>query len=404
MATKVELPPRSLEEVVTAFPRLRQSLLSKMDDCALSTLFELEGSPYTNAAQARGIIGHRAAAKILKQLQSSGETGMETEEAMQILYEACEQLDVPDEEVVIVPMRERRMLRIAILRLVHEHGRPREFGMHGLIDVERRLDATLTYHHPNGGFVERVITGQPDALLVDMEHPDDGAVVLDWKFSWGVPPAGKPDDHSDDPAHVSYQGYFQQRFYGLLVMRNYPKVKRVRLREFYPLKSVARYGTILEEHLEHIERELAGICQLLDRGLVGGAESAIWQPSPGKHCGYCAAPQRCPIKAHTRVTEKGVTSWAEAEAAVAQLYLARQVNDKLWKAASAWYEAHGPVPVKTSKGRMEFRWKPNATGNGGRYGFFVPDTSDRGPHDPKLDEIFAQVAERARASTGMNHG
>lgn len=386
---KTPLPARSLEEVLDAFPTLRQSLLSKADNCLLGTLFELEGRAYTNAAQARGQLGHKTAARILTTLRATGEVKMPVAEGLEILYEVCAQRDVPDAQVVIVPARERRLLRIAIVRLCGN-----EFRMSQLMDVERRLEARLTYPHPDGGIVERRVTGQPDALIAD---PPDGAVVLDWKFQWGTPPAGKADEHLDDPDHVSYQGYFQQRMYALLVMRNYPAVQRVVLREFYPLVTVARYGTVLRADLEHIERELAQICELIDRALVGGSGSQMWQPSPGKHCAYCEAPTRCPIAADVRAREGGIGSWPEAERAAAEYVLAGEVRKDLHEALKAWVDVHGAVPVKSAKGRYVVRWK-GPRGNR-TFGVYVPDDSDRGPKDPRLESVFATVAERARSTT-----
>jgi hypothetical protein len=153
VARKNTLPERSFEDVVGAFPHYRQSLLSSFDNCALSALFGLEGRDYTNAAQARGIIFHRTAAEILRTLKRTGETKMPVEEALQILYEQSAQRDVPDDEVVIVPSRERRLLRIGVIKLVSAN----TFRMKRLIAVERRLAASVKYDHPDGGTIERVI-------------------------------------------------------------------------------------------------------------------------------------------------------------------------------------------------------------------------------------------------------
>jgi hypothetical protein len=264
------LPARTLEEVHEAYPTVRQSLLAGWDNCALSTLMELEGHSYTNAAQARGILFHRYAGEVLRTLRATGEVKMPTEEAMAILYEVCAQRDVPVEEVVRVPARERRLLRVAAIKLVSDN----EFNMARLVAVERRLEATVVCQRPvvcgtckgkgeawstmlvghpmadgrmvpcpdcgavgyvyDGSTYERRLTGQPDALLMDPD-PDpamSGAVVLDWKTTRRAPAPGPPGDHHDDGDHVSYMGYFQQRFYGLLVLRNYRAVNRVRLRRW----------------------------------------------------------------------------------------------------------------------------------------------------------------------------
>src|SRR4051794_29134153 len=94
-------PPRTLEQVHERWPAIRQSLLASYDNCSLSTLMELEGHAYTNAAQARGILFHRFAAKVLNTLRATGEVKMPTEEAMAILYEVCAQRDVPVGDIVV---------------------------------------------------------------------------------------------------------------------------------------------------------------------------------------------------------------------------------------------------------------------------------------------------------------
>jgi hypothetical protein len=63
---------------------LRQSLLGRMDNCSLSTLFDLETPGYTNHPQARGIIGHLVAGEILKTLRRTGEVSVSTQEALEI--------------------------------------------------------------------------------------------------------------------------------------------------------------------------------------------------------------------------------------------------------------------------------------------------------------------------------
>lgn len=391
MAKSKPLPARGLPEVLEAFPHLRQSRLGDFDSCRLMTLFGLEGHDYTNPAQARGIIFHRFAAEVLRTLQRTGETMIPVEEALTILYEVCAQREVPDGDVVLVPAAERRLLRIAAVKFAAEN----EFNMRRLIDVERRLFATVRYPLPDGGWVDRSITGQPDALLAD---PPDGAVVLDWKTTLQPPPRYTGDQQHDHPHGVSYLGYFQQRVYALLVMTNFPAVQRVTLREFYVLAGEARTAQVLRADLEHIERELAGIAEQFDRAAAGGRASKLWQAQPGKHCSYCPKPQRCPIEEDVRVREGGITSRAQAARAAAEYVVSGQVHTILHEALKAEVEAFGPVPVKSGKGRFEVRWKRNKTGNGRTFGVHVPLRSDRGPEDPSLAAAFGEAAERARAT------
>jgi len=278
MSRPKPLAPIGLDTLRERFPAYRQSILSAADNCLLSVRFDLEGGDHTNAAQARGIIFHRFAAEYLRTLWRSGETAMPSEEAMVILYEVSRQRDVPPSEIVVVPARERRLLRMAALALA---GMP--LDMTRLIDVERKLEAPIEYDHPKHGRVRRMISGTPDALLAD---PPAGAIVLDWKTSLAAP-APVPDDYDARPdgdhLHVSPEGYFQQRDYAFLVMANYPAIDRVTLREYYPLVKESRNATVTRGALEHVEHELAVLVEILDRAIMEGSRSEAWAPSPGLH-------------------------------------------------------------------------------------------------------------------------
>jgi hypothetical protein len=382
------LPRRQLGAVLEAFPEHRQTILGQFDNCRLSALFELEGYPHTNAEQARGILFHRFAARVLTTLRQTGEVEIPVGEALAILYEVMAQRDVPDEEVVLPPARERRLLRILAIKFAAEN----RFSTDRIMMVEERLRTTLTYPHPDGGLVERVLTGAPDAVIA----AEGGIVIPDWKTTRRAPARGDEGDHHDDPDHVSYQGYFQQRVYGVLGLHRFPAAEFVRLREFYVFEGVARYATILRSDLEHVEQELATLMELLDRAIAGGSRSRLWAPSPGKHCAYCPKPVRCPIEADVRLHEGGITGPAQARRAAAEYVLARRVGEDLHEALANWCDHHGPVDVKSAKGRAQVRWKANSTGRGRRFGVHVPEASDRGPDDPQLERVFLEVAERAR--------
>jgi hypothetical protein len=388
---RVALPERTLDEVLEVYSHLRQSLLANYDNCALMTRFSLEAVGYNNAAQARGIVWHLFARRFLETLARTGEAGMSVSEALEILYEASAQREVPDDEVVVLSARERRLLRIAVMKFATENQR---FDMRRLMGAERRLYTTVEYPRPGGGTVTRSVTGQPDALLSD---PPDGAVVLDWKMWLSPPPRYKGKLTRDHAAGVSYMGYFQQRIYGLLVMRRYPSVQRVTLREFYPLAGESRTATVYPEDLEHVERELANLCELLDRSIAGGSGSAMWRPSPGLHCNYCPRPASCPIAPEERAVEGGITTAAEAARSAADYVVASRVRKALGEALKDWVRQHGPVPVKDSRGRHEVRFKTQSDGSR-VFGVHVPERSDRGPEDPQLAQAFAEAAARRRSA------
>lgn len=393
------IPPMTLAEVGGLWPAYRQSILANMDNCSLSTLFDLEGSEYNNAAQARGIIFHRFAAELLRTLHRTGEQKVPHEEAMQILYEVAGQRDVPPEEIVIVPQRERRVLRICALALANVPMNVERLFINPEGDgIEQRLWASVQYPNPEGGkAIERFITGQPDAMLLDPPH---GMVVLDWKTAPSAPakPKNGQDHWTGDHNHVSYEGYFQQRVYALLIMRNFPAIQQVTLREYYVLPKEARVAVVPREALEHIEQELGQLVELLDRGLMAGSKWKGWRPSPGKHCDYCSRPTSCPIEREARAFDGGgVTSERQAAKIAAEDVLAQRVHKEAHEALKAWHERTGrPIPVRAAKGRFEYRWGATSTG-GRRFGLYPIDTSDRGVNDEMLVQAFEQAAERRAA-------
>jgi hypothetical protein len=418
MRRPTPLPMRSHAEVVEAYPAHRQSRLGDFDQCRLMTRFGLEGFDYSNPVQARGILFHRVAAEVLRTLWQTGEQSMPVSEALEVMYEVCAQRDVDARDVVTVPSRERRLLRLATIGLVYDWDRQklREYDMRRLATpggkpaIEHRLFATVRYPNPETGeVIERQITGQPDALLVD---PPNGAVVLDWKTTPSPPPkheqqlaseAPLPSQHEAAPSgddavgNVSYMGYFQQRVYALLVMARFPSVERVTLREFYVLANEARTATVEREgDLEHVERELANLVEQLDAALMAGAKSPLWTPQPGKHCAYCPKPRSCPIEDEVRIADGGIVSASEAERVGGVWIKSGRVRKVAGDAAKAWHEETGrPIAMKSAKAPVELRWGPTKTGGGRR--FDLHPIAPQDPPDARLDEALDEAKERVVA-------
>lgn len=410
------LPVRTSDEVMAAYPFHRQSLLADHDNCALATLWRLEGmeafphlraapasSPWNSAEQARGILFHRTMAEILQTLYATGNDTIEVAEALEILYEVSAQRDVEPLEIVYLPARQRRILRICVVLAVWEPStrQPRRWSMERLISVERRLWAEVSYPRAEGGTVTRAITGQPDAVIGD---PPDGVVVLDWKTTPKAPakPPESKRDHNGAfpgdavPDNVSYLGYFQQRVYALLLFADMPTIDRVTLREWYPLEEPGnrvRSATVYRADLERIERELSIGVEMLDRAIAGGSKSDLWKPTPGKHCTYCPRPGSCPIPKEER-REGAISSKVDEAAYAAEFVVADEVRTRRRLACKARHEATGePIPVKTAKGRAELRNGPSG------FGLYVPAQSDRGPDDPDLAHSFTEAAQRKREDT-----
>lgn len=402
IARPVPSEPIALDDVWRLWPTLRQSLLAKMDDCPLSTLFELRyARGWSTHPQALGTLFHRVAAKCLETMRAVDSETIPVGEALAILDEVVRQADVPPDEIVRVPLRDMRDLRMAVIKLANDNA----FSVRKLIDVEKRLEATVSYVvAETGERVERRLTGQLDALIFE---PPDRAVVVDFKSSWALPPEPRDvDGPTDGLKGLSYHGYFQQRFYALLVLRNFPRVQSVTLREFYVRKTEVRKATVHRAALTEIEDEMSVLAEAFDRAVAEGApawpykvqEMGRWVPQPGRHCSMCAATRQCPIEEDARLEAGGgIATLPQAERAAAELVLVEQARSRLIEGLKGWVEGGGkPVRVRWSKGRRVLGWY--RTKRGRRFGFFTPDLSDRGGHsaDIELENAMREATARAR--------
>lgn len=418
-AMPVPTKAHSLEEVHTVYPALRQSLAASFDDCSLSTYFDLKyAQGWSTHPQARGTIFHRFAAEAMRTMRAEREETLPVSEALQILYETIRQRGVPPEDFVRVPLREIRDLRMAAVKFAADNA----WDIGHVRSVEERLAATIYYPHPETGEpVQRVLTGQLDCLMADPKVRN-GAIVLDWKETWAVPPEARSgkDPEEDDPEdgkRVSYHGYFQQRFYAYLVMVNFPLVQKVTLREFYVRKSTPRRAGVHRSRLHHIAQELSTLVELFDRtmawgpppyhgkgdaeGLLGYDLSTIgpWSPSPGKHCAYCTRPGQCPIEDEAR-REGAVTTHETARRYAAERRVAQRIVTDRTEALKPWVDLHGPVEEKAAKGRSVVGWVDNKTGNGRTFKSYVPDASDRSRTDADrhLEEAMRDAAAEQKAA------
>jgi hypothetical protein len=361
-----KLPMRDPAQVIEAFPELRQSLLAHFDQCPLATRFDLEGHPYTGGDAARGIVFHHFAERYLQAIKEMRERRMPTAEALEVLYECESQVDVDDAEHVHVPAEERETLRIAALKFC-EHELSHELIRY----IEERFYATVRYIDANGDMVDRVITGKPDVIIAD---PPDGVVIPDWKTTRSPPPRPAKQDPAlrvvDDP--LSPEGYFQQRTYALLAFRNFPKVDRVTLREFYPLAGESRNATLFRYQLEHVEREVALTVQELDRALAGGHDSELWKAQAGRHCRYCPRPMDCPIDRDGRqipipIEPDERQEWAE------RFIVNDRRREYLRLALREDVSQNGPIDVDAEKGEYQLKWRTYPSGER-RFGLWPKDS------------------------------
>lgn len=346
--------PSSLER----FPRLRQSTLANFDRCALSALFDLEyRRNWSGHPQARGQIFHRVAAEALRQMYKQRESTISGDAVLEILYDTIRQADidercgkcgaparvVPDTQMiecdnghrhgsnfVNLPMAALKDLRWVCLKFAKDNA----FDIANLVDIEQRMLAYLTYPDGEGGKVERELSGQLDALFV-LGAAADHAVVLDWKDTWALPA----------PTEIGFDGYFQQRFYAWLVMKNYKTVERVTLREHYVRYSEFREADVWRADLPDVEDELSALVERFDRAF----HERNFPPSPGKHCHLCTRPEACPIFPGVRV-EGRIRSQEQAEQYAREALVAQAALEQRQKELRAWASVHGSIPISDHKG------------------------------------------------------
>lgn len=353
METQTVPYPKAMEQ----FPTLRQSLLATFDRCPLLTKFDNDHrGNWSSHDQARGQIFHRTAAKCLDELAAQGEEKIETDVALAILDECLRQHDVDDHchrcgteteprdgkfycptcdkeresAMVAIPTEAIKDLRISVIKWAHDN----RFDMDNFVGAEEYLETPIAYPSDYGP-VERTLTGTLDALFFEGSR----AIVPDWKDTWALP----------GPAEVSFGGYFQQRFYGLLVLRNFPGVKAVTLREVYHRYDERREATLHRDDLPDVETEMAALVERFDRA----AEQSVWKPAPGKHCSYCPRPAACPIFPSARV-EGAIEDEEQARQYAGELTVAKAVVEQRTKALKAWANRHGDVPVYDAKGRSVY--------------------------------------------------
>jgi hypothetical protein len=371
---------------VERFPTIRQSLLSSFDNCSLTSRFDAEyRRGWSTPWQARGQMFHRFAAEALREMARLNEDEIPVDAALEILRDVlrqdkadrtcpkCQTDDIKpgieletgmrecgnghlfETELVNVPLAMVKDLYWIVIKWAHDNS----FDIGALADVEQRLQATVAYPHPHGGYVRRVLTGQLDSLLV--EGPDlSHAIVLDWKDTWGLPAEHDPGEDDD----VSFGGYFQQRFYAWLVMANYPSVEKVTLREYYVRFSAPREASLTREELPELERELGALAERFDRlwdeylrmPEEERSKKSPFRPTPGKHCNWCIRPAACPIPAFARLDGRIVDEHA-AEQFARQVLVAESVLKQGRAALRAYAEVRGPIPIHDAKGAraMGFR-------------------------------------------------
>lgn len=362
---------------------LRQSQIARFDNCALSLLLEVQQpdvrQQHVGIMAARGALFHRWVAKAINQMRAEGWNSYPVEMGLELLLTVLAQRDVPDNEVVHLPMRELKWLRVLVTRWC-EGG---AFNAQRVLYVEERLYMKLKCPDGRGGLYERTITGQPDVIVAD---PPGGVIVVDWKAGWAPPSqeVARADGREDDDQKLSDQGYAQQVIYGALVLANLPAVERVTLREAYLMAGEYREATIHRWQMERVLDILGAIVSQIDAAFASGPDSDRWVPTAGTHCGICPSPRSCPLQEWEGIP----TNVDEAVLLAREWIVAAQVRKDRLPFLKGWVEAHGPIPIDHGKGRREVGWVRNKTGSGRSFKLYEPDDSPESPFDARMEAVL----------------
>lgn len=374
----------------------RQSSIARFDACPLSLQFDME----TRLRQlpgamgqlgARGTLAHRTFAAALNHMREHGERKIPVDMMMELLARVIAQRDhctapgewasLPPEDVVHLRMSELRWLRVLATRWAYQH----EFSIDRVVAVEERLTAPIDVRGPDDTVYRRFITGQPDVLLAGPRQAE--ATVLDYKTGWAGPAAKRePTEEEPEPEDkLSEQGYVQQTVYGWLVMKTYPAIDRVTLREFYVMadEDPVREATVERWEIERIEDVLAAVISQMDAAVEGGRRSKRWIPVPGTHCGTCVGRRHCPVR-----EEYGIPVTPEdAQLLAREWHVGGEIRKDRTPLLKGWIDAHGPVPIAHAKGRRVVGYK-----NGSRsLSMFEPKGAAPSPFDPALVAVAREA-------------
>lgn len=370
MATQTEPAEAPAETAVVPFPkalklypRLRQSVLSVFDACALGASWtaEFEDHQWSSHPAARGQIVHRTIARCLRLLVENEPDAREgivpVEVAIAEFDDVIRQADIPmsspdEDSVSPIPLHQIAEARVSIITW----SMGTKWDVPEIVGIERRLMATVRYPDGQHGYVERTLTGRIDTLLIN--RAGWHATVVDYKDTWGIPTEPDEDEEEEsDDEKISEEGYFQQRFYALLVFLNFPGIQRVTLRESYVRFATSentkptRETSLDRQVLPELEAEFAALAERFDRSV----ETGVYKPAPGAHCWNCIQPEKCPILPAAR-REGRVTSGAEADKVVRWIAVTEAALKRYRQALRPWTNRFGPVRIPDAKRRR--LWGP----------------------------------------------
>lgn len=312
----------------------RQSVLATWSRCTLSARFEIEAGDRWGHELSRGTLAHRTVAEIMRVLWRTGESKMPPYDGIAVMEEVMAQVGVPSEDVLVVPAEERRHLRKFVNRFCEDW----EWQAARILAVEARLEMPIKC--PDGKV--RILTGQPDLLLVD---PPDGLIVVDAKSGYGPPKEPRTAEPKDPRAYLTERGHYQLDSYGLLGMYHYPRAQRCTLREIHPLAPTERQqreAELRRENMAEVEKLIGADLMNLERALTEGRKSPVWKPVPGVQCAWCVKRMACPAANGIRGVGQIRTPLQAAKLA-GRFEAMTPRREEVMKALKAWVDVHGPI-------------------------------------------------------------
>jgi hypothetical protein len=311
----------------------RQSTLRMFSLCPLATSWALEDDgDYSSEEAALGTVAHGVLERILHELRRYGERRTDL---MQLMGEVATDPDMP------VLGSEA----LATLEILTKQIAKMEWSASRLVALEDRLFADVPC--PDGQ--TRRVTGQPDFVMRGDQSGE--AVVGDLKTGRSAPPPAPRDDDwtkEQGKPYLSERGLFQLDLNALLVMRKWPSIHTVVLREWHLRHATTREAWLTRDELPQVERRVGILLQNFEAMRAGRRKP---QARAGTHCKpMCPRPASCPIPAAERrsnLVGNGEIVAPEQEFVAAEVYAAVSAQkDRLTDALKPVCEHGHDIPVE----------------------------------------------------------
>lgn len=340
------------EQTLPKLDSYRQSLIAAFDSCPRRALYALLNQQRSSDLAARGTLFHRWHRLAINEMVAQQEPRMSVEQGMELLSEVILQRDVPPEEVVPIPMRELRWLRVLAVKWCESM----TLSVDRIVATEKRLFMDLTIP---GGEVLRV-TGQLDTLLAG---PAAGqALSIDAKSGYARPSRSRlqgDEPNQEGESGLTALGWVQSLVYAMLVFANYPSIDSFTFREWHVLWSESREVTIQRWEAERMQDVLAAQVSLLHEAVLAGPGSERWVASPGPHCALCSGRRHCPIRRQVGIP----ADEEEARQMAGEWVLAAEIRKERAVMLKGYVDANGPIEVAFSHGRRFVGWDYSPDGS-----------------------------------------